>query len=513
MAGVRTAFVKVLLSTGETLQREITKLVFGHNDAEDDTCIISLQSTDINFIDNRGFNKRAKLIVTWGYIGDPKTQQQVAYIRDTESDYQADGVTLTLHCTDKLSLAKNNRSNKVTSGSVGDVVDGILAENGVNNGGLIVGDDESNPYMLVTTSWAEEAQANLPQIDPAIIEQTQLSGTQLTTELVGEGKRVYELRQQNFRDYWNAQMNVNSAGGSSISALQKELEEIGGGEYMLTGHGDSATVKKRNLNQAPIKAFEYRKNSHTVIDFSHRTNHRRLESDSASTEVQYWDPDSNTAKAINVGALEDNSDRLGKVEDYEYALGYLGYDVPGAPSPDDEKEPYDPKFNGKLVTHIWDHQITQEGFFDNQVRDHTIVAKKFIVPRKQVINSSARTEAQAFAEALRNRSNSNLLQQSATLTIQGDVDMLSGLVVELRGLAQIHNGNYYIDKATHEVSPGHGYTVKLELARNSSIKPLELQTDTEGKVPTSVGNTNTQIPESPDVSTTATSIDSFNLRE
>lgn len=89
----------------------------------------------------------------------------------------------------------------------------------------------------------------------------------------------------------------------------------------------------------------------------------------------------------------------------------------------------------------------------------------------KVVVSGTGSESEASREAQKRQSDAALKKLTARLEIEGDPAINAGDTITIQGVARRHGGNWYVAKATHQISSGSGYTTMLELQKNATLAP------------------------------------------
>lgn len=73
-------------------------------------------------------------------------------------------------------------------------------------------------------------------------------------------------------------------------------------------------------------------------------------------------------------------------------------------------------------------------------------------------------------KAKKKQKDSLLKDLTASLVIEGNPTIIADSIIEIKGVAGIHVGKWFVDKATHSITKS-GYTTTLELRKNATQKP------------------------------------------
>ncbi len=64
-----------------------------------------------------------------------------------------------------------------------------------------------------------------------------------------------------------------------------------------------------------------------------------------------------------------------------------------------------------------------------------------------------------------------LKELTATLVVEGDPLVVANSIIYIKGVADVHEGAWYVKKVTHAISRSSGYTTTLELQKNATNVP------------------------------------------
>lgn len=107
----------------------------------------------------------------------------------------------------------------------------------------------------------------------------------------------------------------------------------------------------------------------------------------------------------------------------------------------------------------------------------TLLQQMAVVSEEVLSHGSAKNRKRALAP----------LKIRLTMTVLGDPSLRAKEVVRVLGIPRVLEGNLYVKRATHEISPSGGYTVELELRKQNLEKNPE-----GGKLKTTGAQTNTK---------------------
>jgi hypothetical protein len=110
---------------------------------------------------------------------------------------------------------------------------------------------------------------------------------------------------------------------------------------------------------------------------------------------------------------------------------------------------------------------------------------------KQDFNQSSSSN-QARNRANKQHKKDKLKELTATLEVEGDPLLRADTIIEILGVSGMHEGLWYVAKASHSVGKG-GYKTTLELKKNATNKPAVANSADLRVVGNGLMNTATEI--------------------
>ena len=467
--GFGAPFAKVFNDSRE-MQVKVKNFTYSHDEEKDDSCTISIEDTDVTLPDKEEFQEGAKLHVIWGYVVDNwdrrhgipyrSSQRRIVYVRNIKATFNRQGVILTLTCYDKLSRARQVTSQKVHKDvTIEDVAKANAEKHGLE---YISQEDLEGTFELINTR-------NLSILNEDANNETSIDET---------SHRVLV----DFRKYV-----VLPQGNKSDKDLMDDMAmREPGGPWVVDGRDDKITVRKRNLNQKPIKTYEFGGGNFELLSFTPETKGRAKAASSINIETAGFN-----AKLKEV--IQSNSNIISNANSEDF----LGEEADGSvrgseveKSTETDVDNIEPELadtsgtnpGGKLFADIPFHTVDPTdlsilddgGSWTSEV-DNTAVKVNVGTSVGADQNTHLDTvgdaeEAQAWGDNA--RASSALKKNPGTAVCIGDPNVVSGKVITIFNVSKKYSGNYYIISATHNPNHPGGYVMTLKLTRNAvgSIK-------------------------------------------
>lgn len=221
--------------------------------------------------------------------------------------------------------------------------------------------------------------------------------------------------------------------------IKKILKLSSDGSVIIFSKDNKLIIKQRGLKNPSIKTYTWN-DGNEIIMFKPKEDDTAKESASVLTETVTVDPATNKSVTAEKKKIED-----GKTADY-----------------------------------------VLDGF--EQYPDNGVNASpKKVEGVKESIKAPFENISEAESIAANEKAKAALKDVTATLSVRGNPDLITDTIITMAGVGKKYSGNWYINKATHDIGSS-GYITVMELGRNASAKAT-----TEDQTPASDAN-NSQGP-------------------
>lgn len=489
------------------LSKFVTRFEYTHAEAEDDTCRLSLKLLSPDTLDSPAFDYRSEWSVKWGYI-DGVSHSEKVYLEEVNPQFEADGLSVNITLHDKYSIAKKQGSRGIVGENtpLPTALHNVAKPIGVKamiSTELLSKQDEQNPNNLSITGRKTVINvntANTEDFSRAMRKQRAVDQVKKFVEIepgkkvdmydaypalerlaaeVPGTKNLIETDQihdeKDLRDYLYLRSRPMPMAGKSKAQVIKELAKKYGivQPVVVTGHSDKVYLKAKNTNLPPSKFFEYGGADGLLISFSPETRHKNLQADATSQITSSWDAMNKTALLTNL--TKEANDKLNGAAKEQSSLqsrdGYVRIAPKGAEGPDGTIS--------SLGFFERGSNVGLQGLFYNGSGGVTAVDNTApprltnirLVQPDPIQESRAVITPQEIASAI-NMGGQNITRAEYNITpgtfaMMGDPEVLSGMVINFKGVSKRYNGNYYVVKAVHLVESSGGYMVSGELIKSN----------------------------------------------
>lgn len=449
--GYGAPVVKVYTSKDEIVEK-ITSFSYKHSEDADEECEIVIESDKVTLPDREEFKEGAKLYVVWGYINGIESVKRVVFVRDIKAKFDKKGIKVTLMCYDKFASTKQNSKQKIHKDTnMEDLAKEIAEENGLEFSGVEFLDGSDIHGLR----------------EPAYLKPD--GDHEMAVDNTSFPVRV------DFRKY-----DVLPQGNKSDNELLQEVaDREPGGPYIVEGRDESLRIKKRNLNQKPIKSYTYGGGNFELIEFVPETKNRKRKSANVNVETAGWIRD--------LKQFIQHNSNANNVE----GENYLGDEIDGSPRanpivepPVDDIENQDPALDQQppivpfALTNIQTMYLNTEEIsilepsgYHTAAIDNTAVIVPYGVIDYNIHDDSVEDGLDDIkAPGDNKKKNASLEKNPATAIVIGDPKIVSGKIITIINVSAKYSGNYYITEAKHMPLYNTGYLLHLKMVKNATGK-------------------------------------------
>jgi hypothetical protein len=448
-------YVALYDSKGSLVSEMMTDFSYKFSEEEDDVCEFQIQTDDRKIADKPEWQEGQKLRVSWGYLNGVMSTERVIFIFETRCQYTETGVNLSITCHEKFALAKMDAvSNKTLSKLRKDTP--ILF----------------SPQVLSNIKL--ETEKGNPKLDSL------LKANKINIDGVAGSKD-----EDTIVSYYQGNL-------STFQSLRMFLDKMEGGPYIIDSRDEGVTIRTRDFAQQSVYTYTYGIEGNGLLAFDAETKNRSKGSGAEAQTVVAWDKRNKTGVAQKTDGTEDTGATLaggksmGDWNDIasEKTLPPKGFESKfkeselhkrfGITSKNrvlntdkGTKEDYDGKvildsgFNGagQRIMKFYkgtDYGTRQGRGGDLAVDNVAVFKRQFEIITDEPLPSktkiSAETPKKAISKANNDRKDSELKMNPATLRVEGNPLLEPGKLVFIKGVANKHEGNYYIIECTHKIS-------------------------------------------------------------
>lgn len=493
--GYGTPFLKVFTSDGVEVSFEVIKFTYKYSEKTADECTIIFKSVDNKLPDNPLLQDNQKLKVTWGYLqGASKTR--TVYIYDSDPKMDDKGVELTLICHDKLSGVGDVNDNVVhKNASIADVANTVAGQYGLT---VELEDTKQNSSFKdqYEASVALNNDVNNPYGAPVLPGPSSSGYTKFLkdkgykqeniTITTSNGKQV---TQRGIVPLFTVTPptkypSIPQANKSHKQLLNELAHKEPGGPYIVTGRDDKLIIRKRDLNQAPFRSYDYANEDGNLIDFNPEVKNKHKHKGSAKTTVVGFDRDNKQAFSDDRSAVNDPTGvkKLGSTIDMPSDTGGKTIISPNGDSSVLLQTINNEAPNKSLVS-------KQGGISYSMARDHTATVVNIgnIFLPQHVIVGTPENLANAQAQGSNDRQDQELKRNPGKAKVLGNPLLEDNMVITFMVESEKFSGNYYVEECTHEINEGEAYYTTMDILRTGTNsvkgKPTNKKSvQVEGKV-------------------------------
>lgn len=511
---------------GDVLNKYITKFVYHSKEEEDEECTIEFYLPDVKMLDLEYFRQDNILFTQWGYITPYNTVikspiRKIA-VRDIETQYDLQGIKLTLSCTDVSSYLKSIANRKVAKYSKVDPGDAeaLRLSKLVLDSGFELAEIQARGEFAVS------------EYEGDLITYTGKDGRSFQTSMRYDknGKIVYDAPPRpvaSKKDYYYKKEPGNGIQNRAASKITKTKNTIfekhlkntldltryqqsvmdkakaDEGKIIVDGTDDIITIKRRDFSQPIWRSYTYMSEPGIIKSFKPRTLTRLEKKDiSATTSVNPYSKRIENTDLISVDPKDldkyAQASSEGKItadtKDGDIIAKMNARSL--APSDKVIKEDirtrlnntnlrdFDPmRYSSGLNTNStsWSYEATAMSSLPDSkgVTSYRPVTVRMTLPGSVSINHPYWNLAkQQELDMLNSKYGAaspkltgytiekTIRKYEATLEVLGDPSIVKGKIISLNGFSKKDSGKYYILKVRHEISPGSEYVTKMDLMQN-----------------------------------------------
>lgn len=469
------------------LNQFVTKFSYKYDEENDDECKITIQVQKSSQLNNKNFFESNRIKVQWGYItykgSRPiKSPQRIVAIRDLDSVYKDDLIELSLICTDVpsyLRQAKLNRTSDV------DYYTQWLVE--LSKG--------------MTNTITENGRTSV------FPEQRDWFGNDVAyakTEKVG-----LNIGNSTPLSYPNDSWAMSKGTGVAITLeAQRRADQASAGPSYRSGQDEMVKTIVRNWGQAPIAVFTYAGGNGELIEFKPKTN--IVKTDVSDVESSWVSP---FTKKAHIEKLTKSNEEHSDISDFGKAKPITFFEGLALPSLTDKegfmkkvelndayKQAVDQLLRKQFEAKVKDplNAGANPSFFSvrNYTKETTYMKANMPsvfaigtgeVEAPPVVVEKVEEDFYRFGDILRSgiidpEIRRNMAQNymkkkvekkyEANAKFIGDPSMITSKVYQIKGLANIDNGNWYSTMVTHDIDFSTGYICEVKFLK----KPKFLRT-------------------------------------
>lgn len=482
---------------GKPVPGTVTKWVLVDSEKKDDFLEVTIQSLDPDLPDEAAFQENSELIITRGYIKGIQGATRKFYVREVEPNYNEEGLSLSIKCTDKPSMLKqtNVGSKRTFSNKSPKEIVETIAEESLLNFKIEAAPRDGNQGPLV------------PFKTPGYLG---VLGREPNAPIPNIGSLEKTQRQLKFEQDFNTKRKSYAQGNKTDMRAVKELvDDSSEVPAVVTGHDDTLHIYPRDLSAPPFRTFKWKSDS-DLLTFIPETKTRAARS--ADSHIRYSFPDEAT-KSVIIGdtgkkdsenvALNDtikttldpstgvvifpdstfwNSIRKPEPEDLE--IENTGPQISGTSpfKPQRNNQTYIPGisqgwvvdnpadsteanifFPGTPKSNVSEFFINEDGNWVTEVDESrnkfngaTIVKKEIVIDGSEDAPNQARKKLEEDTFEL----------NEGSATIICDPRIVSGMILAFENVSKKYSGKYYVVEVK-ETSDKRGYIMELVISRNA----------------------------------------------
>ena len=505
---------------GDILNKYITKFVYHSKEEEDEECSLEFYMPDVKMLDLDYFHQDRILYVQWGYITPYNTVikspiRKIA-VRDIETQYDENGIKVTLSCTDLVSYLKSIANRKVAKYSKVDPGDAEMLR--------LSTEVLDARFDLAEASGRGEFAVS--EYDDNLLTLTDKNGKtyQSTIGYDKNGKVQYspapaaskrDFYKKPSKDYQNrAKSKIKKTENKvfdralrtqlAFARYKKSVEDkakADEGKIIVDGTDDIVTVKKRDFSQPIWRSYTYKAEPGIIKSFKPRTLTRLEKKDiTATTSVNPFKKQVENTDLLSIDSKDlqkyitastegkvtsDTGDIVGKMNarslaPAESTTKAFFNDVLQQTDLSDE-DPMTYSSSNRANYKSWSYEAPA---LSTEVNQYGVPSLKPVTVRMTVPTSAAfnlpywnqlRKEQYdmlrskyggATAKLTGYTIEKTIRKYEASLDVVGDPSIVKGKIISLNGFSKKDSGKYYIMKVRHEITVGSEYLTKMDLMQN-----------------------------------------------
>lgn len=442
---------------GRPLGLEVSDFVYEEDEENDDSCRITIETSDYTVPDLPSLKADVIIYVQWGYEDGKMSPKRQLAIRDTSTSYSGSApISHVLICTDKASYLKTIRVERESLTGFADWLSQISKS--VKGVSVTVEAPITNRTLWVDLgvepSYLNEVTGNIT----AAVDNTAVAKT-------------YDMNP------------IISAGGSVWKTLREEVDTFEDGPYVMDGREDNLNIRKRDFNAKAVRSYNIgSEKGDDVISFNPESDIKLTEMESANyTNVNSADGSQDVENQVNFNFdSAKNQQYYESLDPYDQQTFLLvqglekAYETSKATG-----EQLDPaawlagqwENIGDINTTTPAYVAPKTANISMAVDNTAVIIKAVSIPRAIYWNGDRAKEI--MENMIANEVLDNHYKKfRGTLEIQMDPKLGVNKNIYISGrVAKTHKGKYYISKVVHRIPKVGPATTTLSLFK----EPKDLQ--------------------------------------
>jgi hypothetical protein len=481
----------------------VTRFTYVFSEKADDASYITIETDDIDLPDQTAIQEGKQLIVVWGYLGAKEFQKRIIYIWDLKVTYSDAGVRVEIVAYCKAAYLKLNSSKDVFN----DVDIKELGETYAKAYGL----------NLLTEGIDPSEEIELPA---EYYENVDFGGqTQTKLDLRSANSSYTAARDKTAAPKKILLKKIKTlpqANGSDRKTLDQATSLEPTDNVFYDTRDDDMILKRRNFNQTPYKSYTYRADPGYLLSFTPASKASENKKNAVANTVNGWIEEDKEYLQAEITRSQSGAGMIGdlvpqslegQVRSKLEEEGRLASPLDGSVGVDGFASF---KFDGvdengqtvrKLVINetldttqtqvaMWHKRgvvddklvFSPKGSFISAAKDVTgrIDTKGIVIFEPKEYIPTVETTPKDIAGAGVNRQSAKEIElNESTAEFLGDPTFIISKVITISGVSKRYSGNYYVFKASHEITPEGGYKIFASLYRTG---PTELGDETPDKI-------------------------------
>jgi hypothetical protein len=481
----------------------VTRFTYVFSEKADDASYLTIETNDPNLPDHPSMQEGKVLILVWGYIGAKEFQKRKVYIWDLKVGYLDTGIRIEVVAYPKAAYLKLNSSKDVFN----DIDVKELGQKYADAYGL----------NLITEGVDPNEESQLPA---EYYETTSFGGTTEQKLDLRSSNPTYTIARDKTAVPLKIPLKKIKTVPQANSSDKKTLEQAVALEpvdnLFFQGRDDDMILKKRNFNQTPYRSYIYKAEPGYLLSFTPATKSSENKKNAIANTVNGWIEEDKEYLQAEITRSQSGAGLLGDVveqslgeqvlrkleEDGQLAsqldgtvgvdgfakLQYAGVDENGQEVRKLVVTEQLPETGTSVA--MWHKRgvvddklvFTPKGSFISAAKDVTgrINTKGLVVfEPKEYLPTVETTPKDVAGVGINRQSQKEVDLNESTAEFLGDPTFIDGKVISINGVSNRYSGNYYVFKASHEITPEGGYKIYASLYRTG---PNELGDETSNKV-------------------------------
>jgi hypothetical protein len=485
--GYGSVVAQVFDAEGVLVFDGLTRFRYVHSEVVDDASSLTIETFDLDLVDHPALQDGKKLKVVWGYLPD-NLVAHIVWIWDIVPTFTTSGLRLELQCYCKAAYMRLNSSQKVWENTTLENIAEELAESyGMTPGteGIDADAQSKTPNDFKTVETGNKS--------PSVLDLS-------TNKVILARDNTASVLRYNFREYPEGEP-LPQANKSDRRFIDDVVAQEPVDNMIVNGRDDRLLVQRRNLNQAPYKAYIFKDEPGYLLSFSPATKNSQGEKGIASVVTGFVE-DEKEAIQSEVTQSQSGAGVMGemieltleqvvrkKVEeendnslDRRVSVGgllqeeYDGVDSEGKPQYkkvvvsklDTTKRAFImiKKTGTRPSTLSYGKTLFTSSGIDaiGRIETQGIVIKE----PKEYLPTVETKPQNIIGTGVARQAKQQLDLYSAEATILGDPSLESSKVIHISGVGKKYSGNYYIYQVSHDITPEGGYICTCQMYRTGN---------------------------------------------